>query len=106
MLDQTFQPGSAVHLESSGSACRVEELLGSGGQGEVYRVAVPGGELALKWFFPAMATPAQRAGIELLVRKGVPSANFLWPIEVATAAGVEGFGYVMRLREPRFKGIL
>jgi eukaryotic-like serine/threonine-protein kinase len=106
MLDQTFQPGSSVRLELSASSCRVEELLGSGGQGEVYRVATADGRLALKWFFPAMATPSQRTAIELLVRKGPPNGNFLWPIDVATAPGVVGFGYVMRLREPRFKSIL
>jgi DNA-binding helix-hairpin-helix protein with protein kinase domain len=106
MSDQTFQPGSTVILKPSGASCLVEELLGAGGQGEVYRVAVGGGKLALKWFFPAMSTPEQYAAIALLVRKGPPNGNFLWPIEVATAEGVEGFGYVMRLREPRFKGIL
>ena len=106
MLDQTFQPGSEVRLESSGAVARVFELLGAGGQGEVYRVAVEGGELALKWFFPAMATPEQRAAMELLVRKGPPNASFLWPIEIATAPGVAGFGYVMRLRDRRFKSIL
>jgi DNA-binding helix-hairpin-helix protein with protein kinase domain len=106
MSDQTFEPGSVVGLEPSGAPCRIEEFIGSGGQGEVYRVAVGGGRLALKWFFPAMATPAQRAGIELLVRKGPPNGDFLWPIELATARGAAGFGYVMRLREPRFKSIL
>lgn len=107
MLDQTFQPGSDVRLASSNVTCRVENLLGSGGQGEVYRVtAEGGGELALKWFFPAMATPEQRAAIELLVRKGPPNSDFLWPIDVADATGVVGFGYAMRLREPRFKSIL
>jgi eukaryotic-like serine/threonine-protein kinase len=106
MQDETFGTGDAVLLESSGATCRVEAFLGAGGQGEVYRVAVEGGQLALKWFFPHMATPEQRAAIQLLVRKGPPNPNFLWPIEVASAPGVRGFGYVMRLREGRFKSIL
>jgi DNA-binding helix-hairpin-helix protein with protein kinase domain len=106
MESQTFEAKETVRLESSGAAAEVEELLGSGGQGEVYRVRVGTDHLALKWFFPAMATPEQRAAIELLVRKGAPNEHFLWPIEVATAPGKQGFGYLMRLREPRFKGIL
>jgi eukaryotic-like serine/threonine-protein kinase len=106
MDDQTFRPGAAVRLETAGGSGQVEELLGAGGQGEVYRVLAGGERMALKWFFPAMATPEQRAAIELLVRKGPPSEHFLWPLDVATAPGVPGFGYLMPLRPPRFKGIL
>jgi hypothetical protein len=106
MSDQIFQTGSVVRFQASSATAEVEDLLGAGGQGEVYRVRVGPDQFALKWFFPAMATPAQREAIELLVRKGPPNAHFLWPIEIATAPGVEGFGYLMPLRAPRFKGIL
>jgi hypothetical protein len=61
---------------------------------------------ALNGFFPQMATPEQRASMELLVRKGAPSEHFLYPLEITTAAGVPGFGYIMPLRPKRFKNIV
>src|SRR3712207_3974441 len=105
-MDQILRPGQAVRCEPSGMTCVVEELLGAGGQGEVYKATLGGESVAVKWFFPHMATPEQRAAIELLVRKGPPSEHFLWPLEVTTAPGVAGFGYVMPLRPRRFKNIV
>jgi DNA-binding helix-hairpin-helix protein with protein kinase domain len=86
--------------------CTVERFLGGGGQGEVYRAALAGQSVALKWYFPAQATSEQRAAQETLVRKGAPTAQFLWPLDLATAPRVPGFGYVMPLRDPRYKGIV
>ncbi len=105
-MDQMLRPGQAVNCEPSGETCVADELLGAGGQGEVYKATLGGEAVALKWFFPHMSTPEQRAAIELLVRKGPPSQHFLWPLEVTTAPGVAGFGYVMPLRPKRFKNIV
>lgn len=105
-MDQIFREGQTVRTEPSGMTCTAEKLLGAGGQGEVYKATLGGESVALKWFFPQMATPEQRAAIELLVRKGAPSENFLWPIELAIENNVEGFGYVMGLRPARFKNIV
>ncbi|MFO1419717.1 MAG: serine/threonine protein kinase [Candidatus Competibacteraceae bacterium] len=65
-----------------------------------------GKPLALKWYFPEQATPAQRQNLETLIRKGPPNGQFLWPLELATSANAPGFGYLMPLREPRYKGIV
>ena len=105
-MDQILRPGQAVRCEPSEMECVADELLGAGGQGEVYRATLGGEAVAVKWFFPHMSTPEQRAAIELLVRKGPPSEHFLWPLEVTTAPGVAGFGYVMPLRPKRFKNIV
>ena len=86
--------------------CTIEELLGAGGQGEVYKADLGGEKVAVKWFFPNMATPEQRASMELLIRKGAPSEHFLYPLEITTAPSVPGFGYVMPLRPKRFKNIV
>ena len=93
-------------MESNGAACAVEQLLGGGGQGEVYRARLGKDAVALKWYFPAQATPAQRAALAELIDKRAPTAKFLWPLDLATAPRVRGFGYVMPLREPRYKGIV
>ncbi|MGA2721375.1 MAG: serine/threonine protein kinase [Bryobacteraceae bacterium] len=91
---------------STGTECTVEELLGGGAQGEVYRVRNALGALALKWYYPASATERQLSLIAKLIDKGPPDSSFLWPVDFAFASGVPGFGYLMRLREPRFRSLV
>ena len=86
-------------------SCLVEQLLGGGGQGEVYRVSVGNKPMALKWYYPHTATPQQRSCLAALVNTGPPSLQFLWPIDMVSAADVRGYGYLMPLREHRFKGM-
>lgn len=105
-MEQILREGQTVRTEPSGMPCTAEQLLGAGGQGEVYKARLGGEAVALKWFFPQMASPEQRQAIEMLVRKGAPSEHFLWPLELATDPQVQGFGYVMQLRPPRFKNIV
>jgi DNA-binding helix-hairpin-helix protein with protein kinase domain len=105
-VSERFGVGQKVDALSSGRPCTVEEFLGGGGQGEVYRATLDGKAVALKWYRPSAATAEQRAAIETLIRKGPPTDRFLWPMELVTAADQPGFGYVMPLREPRYKGIV
>ena len=105
-MDQILKPGQTVQCLPSGMNCTIETLLGAGGQGEVYKAQLGGESVAVKWFFPHMATPEQRASMELLIRKGAPSEHFLYPMEITVADGVPGFGYIMPLRPPRFKNIV
>lgn len=104
-MNQILKPGQTVQT-ASGAPCKVGDFLGGGGQGEVYKAEVSGQTVALKWYFPAQATPEQRAALELLVKKGPPNAKFLWPLELTQSPDVHGFGYIMPLRESRFKGIV
>jgi DNA-binding helix-hairpin-helix protein with protein kinase domain len=90
----------------TGRQCVVEKLLGSGGQGEVYQARVDGQPFALKWYFPLLATPEQRALLQDLVRRSAPTDKFLWPLEMVNAPDGRTFGYIMPLREARFKGIV
>jgi DNA-binding helix-hairpin-helix protein with protein kinase domain len=105
-MNQILKFGQIVQT-ASGLTCQVDALLGSGGQGEVYRATLTGGQrIAIKWYYPAQATPEQRAALDTLIKKGAPNARFLWPLELASSAGTPGFGYLMPLREPRFKSIV
>jgi DNA-binding helix-hairpin-helix protein with protein kinase domain len=104
-MHQLLQLRSTVQT-TTGHPCTIETFLGGGGQGEVYRAQLDGKPIALKWYFPEQATPAQQQNLDTLIRKGPPSLHFLWPMELATASGVPGFGYIMPLREPRYKGIV
>lgn len=104
-MHQLLQLGSRVRT-ASGQVCAVDGFLGGGGQGEVYGAQLEGTPMALKWYFPHQATAAQRANLQVLIHKGPPSLHFLWPLELVGADGVAGFGYLMPLRDPRYKGIV
>jgi eukaryotic-like serine/threonine-protein kinase len=105
-MSQMLSPGQKVRTESTGMSCEVLRFLGGGGQGEVYAATVGGKPVALKWYYPASATAEQRAALETLAAMGAPSPKFLWPLELASASGVPDYGYIMSLREARYKSIV
>lgn len=99
--------GACIATEH-GDRIEVVELLGSGGQGEVYRVRrADGGEAALKWYYPACATAQQEDIVQDLVGRGFTDDRFLWPLAFVPAdpATGPGFGYLMELRPGRFQGL-
>jgi serine/threonine protein kinase len=105
-VNQILRPQQTVVTEFSKIPCEVEQFLGGGGQGEVYKAKLGNASVALKWYFSASATDEQYAALTRLVEQGPPTDKFLWPMELVLATGIPGFGYVMPLREPRFKGIV
>ena len=105
-MNELLKPGQTVQTTISGQPCQVEKFLGGGGQGEVYSAKWSGTSFALKWYFANTATDDQREALEKLVKEPPPSNAFLWPLDMAYANGVPGFGYIMKLREPRYKGLL
>jgi serine/threonine protein kinase len=104
-MGELLKDGQSFQTEGARLPCRVKAFLGGGGQGEVYRAQMSGGDVALKWYFPRTATPAQRFALEALIRKGAPDQRFLWPIDLVSASGVQGFGYVMALRDPGYRSL-
>lgn len=90
----------------SGRTCQVLNLLGSGGQGEVYEVEMEGRRYALKWYFSENATNEQLEVLRELIRIGAPDNRFLWPLELVLSKKDQTFGYLMFLRESRFKGLV
>jgi DNA-binding helix-hairpin-helix protein with protein kinase domain len=106
-LNQILRDGEVLKTRKGGVAmdCRVVALLGAGSQGEVYAAEVGGKPLALKWYLPRAASPDQRALLASLIRRGAPAPQFLWPLELVESDKHSGFGYLMALREPRFRGL-
>ncbi len=103
---RVLNAGQLVEGVSSKRTCKVEDFIGGGGQGEVYRATVDGKAVALKWYFPAQSTVDQRSGLDVLVKKGPPTARFLWPMELTTSVNVPGFGYIMPLRPSKYRSIV
>lgn len=109
-MNQVLKPEQTVMVgrldtagRATGSACYVEQLLGGGGQGEVYRAMLNGKPVAIKWYFPHTATTTQQEALTYLIQKGAPDQRFLWPMELAHADDISGFGYMMPLRPPHYK---
>ena len=101
-----LKPGEVVQTQPALLDCTVGELLGAGSQGEVYRAELSGRAVALKWYLPAHAHAKQRESIQKLVAKGAPDSRFLWPMELAQSATAPGFGYIMPLREDRYRSVV
>ena len=66
-MNQLLKLNQIVQLDN-GENSTVKEFLGSGGQGEVYRIEIQGHSFALKWYFPAQATNEQRDSIKELIK--------------------------------------
>lgn len=105
-MDQILKPGQKVRALTTRANCVIETFLGGGGQGEVYQAQLDGKPVALKWYYSASATAEQQKALETLVRMGPPSDRFLWPTELASTSATPGFGYIMPLREQRFRSIV
>ena len=102
-----FTIGSDARLQRTGRRLVATEQIGEGAQGAVFRVrADDGAELALKWYHPHASSDSQRSALERLVQLPAPDDRFLWPIEIASRDGDDGFGYAMRLLPEGFSGLV
>lgn len=107
-MNQILKPGDTFVTETSQLTGTIEEFLGGGTQGEVYRVNLDGNAVALKFYFSPwiQQDPKQKERLEKAIEFGQPNDRFLWPIDLVTAPDKNSYGYIMVLREPRFKGFV
>jgi len=94
--------GETLVMTRAGSMLTVGRRLQEGGQGVVHEAFVGDGVFALKWLRHSDRTAALQNSIAALVERPRPHPAFVWPIDMVVSDEVEGFGYVMRLLEPRF----
>lgn len=102
----SLAPGQRL-ITANGRHGTVGALLGAGGQGEVYQVTVEGLTLALKWYHAHYVgiDTRLRTRLETAVRRGAPTGNFLWPIDMVAVPDHASFGYLMPLRAAHFTSI-
>ena len=84
---------------------KIKEALGDGAQGKVYQIEYLGKKMALKWYKANKATSKQKEIIEHLIETGSPCEKFLWPKDLVISKQINGFGYIMPLRDPNYKSI-
>ncbi len=78
----------------------IKELLGEGGQGEVYLVGYDGGKYALKVYKNEVSTDF-RYNLKNNIEKGSPSEHFLWPKRLIDFDDGR-IGYLMDVRPKNF----
>ncbi len=95
--------GQEVEMEYGGKA-KVLGVIGSGGQGTVYKVEFQGTNWALKWYDIAkMKNPKEfRQNIQNNISDGAPSNKFLWPRYLSKETEDGTFGYLMELKPDSF----
>jgi serine/threonine protein kinase len=104
-MEGMLKKGTTLKAES-GSDYKVVQMLGSGGQGEVYEVKSNKKSYALKWYFKKTATNTQKSILENLIKNGSPDDVFLWMQDIITDSKDGSFGYIMPLRPKHFKSIV
>jgi DNA-binding helix-hairpin-helix protein with protein kinase domain len=102
-VDTLIQAGYTLRMERGEALLTVGERIGEGGQGVVHRARLGDALFAVKWIRPGPGEAETRKSIAALLQRGrPPHPAFAWPIDMVSSPGVEGFGYVMPLLEPRF----
>ena len=98
-----IQPGT--HFTSLFNAdVEIVSLIGSGGQGYVYKILYNGQPKALKIYKPAALKDPKAfySNVKNNIQRGSPSKAFLWPIDLLKWNG-KTFGYIMDLRAPEYE---
>jgi serine/threonine protein kinase len=103
-MSQVLKSGQIIKTLAN-KKCVVGPLLGSGTQGEVYKANIEGHDYALKWYCKQFASEKQKQSLSNLINISAPDKRFLWPIDLAISSSGPGFGYVMNLRDPKYKDI-
>jgi DNA-binding helix-hairpin-helix protein with protein kinase domain len=87
------------------AACVVQEMVGEGGQAEVYRARVGNSHYALKWYLPhyLSADPRVWERLKQAIDTGSPSERFLWPFDLVSHPRSNTLGgYLMPLKPANF----
>lgn len=105
-MNDLLQSGQILHTIPANYPCQVGQFLGGGGQGEVYQATLLDQPVALKWYFPQylrIDTKLEQR-LEQAILAGAPNERFLWPTALVKSPSGKGLGYLMPLRDSRYRG--
>ena len=91
-------------IDCDGKIITVKDLLGEGGQGEVYLVEMEGAQYALK-VYKEMESADFRYNLKNNIERGAPSGEFLWP-KVLLDFEDGKLGYIMDLRPKNYQSFV
>ncbi len=93
-----FAKGDSFQYD--GKTVKILDVLGDGGQGEVYLVDNAGKKLAFK-IYKEQVSSDFRYNLQNNIKKGAPSSNYLWPKEFIEFEDGD-CGYMMDLRDKEY----
>jgi eukaryotic-like serine/threonine-protein kinase len=95
-MDSLLHAGMTVTTHE-GHTAKVDKCLGSGGQGEVWKVEYRGKPAALKLYYPKWleGDTGLLTRLERLVKKGPPASTFVWPEDIVVLPDQQTCGYFM-----------
>jgi len=98
-----FKHGDKIPLAGGAGACEIQDKLGEGGQGIVYKVSLNGKPYALKWYFANKLQNKTKfmKYIEENIKRTSPNEDFLWP-QYLTSEKDGSFGYIMDIRPKEY----
>jgi DNA-binding helix-hairpin-helix protein with protein kinase domain len=101
-----LQTGDTVRMQAAGESLLIGQRIAEGGQGVVYQAELNGEIFAVKWYRLAAGDrmgELLKANLNGLVKSGRPQHSaFVWPIDMVSSPGRDGFGYVMPLLQSSF----
>ena len=106
-MSNLLKENTDLKLSNIDGKLHIKKLLGDGSQGEVYLAEFAGKKYAVKWYKPSYLKKdlKLKERLKKLIKIGSPSSNFLWPTHILESSEIPSFGYLMKLREPRFHSI-
>lgn len=102
--------------DAQGNKYMIQEFIGRGGQGEVYRVVGKDGTYALKWYHAEECLKKIRVepfykNLKTNIDSGIPklsmgnkATQFIWPLKLIPHQK-GSFGYLMKLFEPGYESL-
>jgi eukaryotic-like serine/threonine-protein kinase len=104
-MDWLLKRGQMLVARGMHSACIIQDLLGEGGQAEVYRARIGDQEYALKWYRKEYvdADPRLWERLKTSINAGMPTDRFLWPFDLVSLPQTTAYGgYLMPIRPTEF----
>ena len=105
MMERLLKRGQTLMVRNMQASAVIEDLLGEGGQAEVYRARIGQMQYAVKWYRPEYLGVDVRLWdrLKVAITSGSPTEQFLWPFDFVSMPRTLAYGgYVMPLKPVDF----